>query len=137
MSKTKSIRAEEINVKIEVNDDGDFIILPLGDETFIPRFYAMLDEIQAVGGKAVEEIKSAEDIIGEMDIYTKFHEKLRDDVDLLFGEGTCRKVFGDILPSGHLQLDFFEKLLPFIQEYKQAQETKLTSKYSANRKGSA
>ena len=51
--------------KIEVNDDGEFISLPVADDNFVVRFYRLMDGI----GERAKEIGSEipEDITGKIE----------------------------------------------------------------------
>ena len=56
-------------------------------------------------------------------------------LDLLFGEGCCRKVFGNIVPDDLLIMDFLEQLTPVIEDLGRERNKKLSGKYSRGRKG--
>ena len=56
-------------------------------------------------------------------------------VDGLLGEGTCRKVFGDIVPSVDLYVDFINQLAPYFEKYGKERQKKLMQKYNPNRRG--
>lgn len=119
--------------RIEVNDAGEYITLPVGDDSFIQRFTSMMDEIQ----KQAEKLKMDEqDILGSMANLVAVDESIKEKIESLFGEGTCRKVFGDILPGIDMFLEFFEQLLPFIEEHQKSRTEKM-NKYSASRAGSS
>ncbi len=51
------------------------------------------------------------------------------------GEGTCRKVFGDIVPSVDLYVDFINQLAPYFEKYGKERQKKLMQKYNPNRRG--
>lgn len=119
--------------KIEVNDEGEYIILPVGDDSFIKRFYEIMDELQA---KAAGIEMNDEDILGSINAVVDIDEKLRIKVDELIGEGTCRKVFGDMLPGLDMFIEFFAAILPFLEEHQKARIEKM-NKYSAGRVGSS
>lgn len=123
--------------KIEVNDDGEFILLPVSDDGFVVRFYKLMDQIS---GQAEElEKQETADITGQLDLVEKIvaiERKTKQDVEDLFGEGTCRKVFGEILPSMDLFVEFFGSILPFFEEYKKERMRKM-GKYGADRTGSS
>lgn len=123
--------------KIEVNDDGEFILLPVADDGFVVQFYHLMDEIKAEAENIPEGNK--EDIAGTLSSVEKVVEiekETKRKVDELFGEGTCRKVFGSILPSVDLFVEFFGAILPFFEEYKHSRAEKL-KKYGAQRTGSS
>lgn len=119
--------------RIEVNDAGEYIILPVGDDSFIQRFVSMMDEIQVqTEATAMDE----QDILGTMTKLVAVDEDVKKKIESLFGEGTCKKVFGDILPGIDMFMEFFEQLLPFIDEHQKSRIEKM-NKYSASRAGSS
>ena len=71
-----------------------------------------------------------------MEKFVAVEKETKREVDELFGDGTCRKVFGDILPSMDLFVEFFGSLLPFFEEYKQDRMRRM-GKYGAERTGSS
>ena len=56
-------------------------------------------------------------------------------MDEVFGEGCCRKVFGNIIPDELPIMDFFEQMTPIMQRMAAERGEKLKTKYSRNRKG--
>ncbi len=127
-----SIRVSSGTKKIEVNDDGEFILLPLGDDGFTRGFYNLLNDFQ----KRAEAVKlTDEDITGSMDQIVKLNAEIAEKVDGLFGNGTCKKVFGDITPGIDMILDFFFQLLPFFEDAAKKRAERM-NKYNAGRAGS-
>ena len=120
--------------RIEVNDDGDCITIPVGDDSFLRGFYEALDDIQ----KAAASVKiDGDDILVAMDTVIDFDRQTSEKVDGLFGEGTCRKVFGDgVLPGLEMILEFFAAVVPYLEEYRKDRAAAL-GKYSAARRGSS
>lgn len=101
--------------RIEVNDEGEYILLPVGDDQFLRNFYALVDEAQK---KAAEIQTDSNDILGSMDVIVAFDKYMMERVDGLFGAETCHKVFGNILPGVEMFLEFFTLLTPYLEEYK-------------------
>lgn len=137
------IRVQSAVKKIEVNDNGEYISLNLGDSSFPERFFAMVDNIQKrAGDLQAQAAEIAEKCGSESEaavkaaasLYREFHQDIANEVDAMFGPKTCRKVFGDIVPSFEMFEDFFNQLVPYIQEYGRERAAKL-SKYSAARTG--
>lgn len=60
----------------------------------------------------------------------------RDMVDEVFGEGTCRKCYGDILPSLEMHIQLFDALKPYFEEEAQRRRQKM-NRYNAGRTGNA
>lgn len=129
--------------KIEVNDDGEYIVLNFGDQDFPNRFFSMLDRVQARADSATEEEKSIRDQFEEdsqeftramFSFNCDLHRYIMSEIDALFGAETCRKVFGDIVPGLELFEDFFNQLMPYFEQYGEERAKKL-SKYGPGRIG--
>lgn len=129
--------------RIEVNDNGDYIVLDFGDNSLPDRFFAMVDRVQE---RAKESVPEAEKIETEYEkgseayiragaaLMRKVHENIMAEVDGFFGPGTCKKVFGDIVPGIELYDDFFNQLTPYFEQAAKERAQRM-SKYSASRTG--
>ncbi len=129
--------------KIEVNDSGDYITLNFSDHSFPERFFSMLDKVQAMTAEAEPEEAAIREQYeaGSLELMraltaldVEIHKAISAEVDGLFGPGTCRKVFGDIVPGVELYDDFFSQLMPYFEEFGKEQKQRM-SKYSAARTG--
>lgn len=133
--------------RIEVNDNGDYITLSLNDNDFLNRFFdlyengkRMADEYTAREKDIREKYSGSggnvqDGIVKEVfALYSEAGEAMRQEVDKLFGEGTCKKVFGDITPTFDLYLDFFDQITPYLHEFAKEKAQRM-SKYSASRTG--
>ena len=105
----------------------------------------VLDDVGGVGGRGVggvaggalnQPLSLAAAVLLLIALYSTAGDDMAAEVDKLFGEGTCKKVFGDIAPGFDLFLDFFEQLTPYLQEFSR-ERTQCMSKYSADRIGNA
>lgn len=127
-------------VKIEVNDEGETIILNFGDQSFPGRYYDMLSRVQEKISGMEEEAKALDQTATDQAIREKvtFTENickyLVSEVDGLFGQETCRKVFGDIVPAPEYILEFLEALTPYFEK-EVAKRQEKRAKYSASRTG--
>lgn len=131
----EKIRVNIEKIELEVNDNGDIIVLPVSDERFIQRMYDFTQGVQ----KKSEEIsfidKKNTEALVKADI--ELHEYIKSEFITLFGEGSYEKVFGeDIVVGAEYVLDFIGQCTPFIESYLEKRNKKL-SKYSANRTGSS
>lgn len=129
--------------RIKVNVDGDYIEVSVNDSTFFDRF---ADLLVWIGDKEKEleqygETHKADDL-KDMEIVqelvrkrTETYQECCRRLDMLFGEGCCRKVFGNIVPDDLLIMDFLEQLTPVIEELGRERNKKLSGKYSRGRKG--
>lgn len=129
--------------RIEVNDDGDYILLNLSDSSFPDRFFSMVDRVQEKAAAAEARAKELEQqcehgseamLRASASLYRELHEAVAEEVDTLFGPETCRKVFGDIVPGIELFDDFFSQLMPYFEEFGKERARRM-SKYSAARTG--
>lgn len=129
--------------RIEVNDNGDYIVLDFSDNSVPDRFFSMIDRVQEHGDACTKELEkiSSEHKEGS-ESYTraaasllrKVHEKIMGEVDGFFGPNTCKKVFGDIVPGIELYDDFFTQLMPYFEQAGKERAQRM-SKYSAARTG--
>lgn len=135
------IRIQRNVKRIEVNDNGDVLELDFDDLNLPYRFYAMIKKFETDREKFTKDL--AEKIKGmpDKDAAAAFVEAerelnvyMRDAIDEVFGEGTCRKVYGDILPSVEMHMKFFDALRPFFEDEAQRRKAKM-GKYSSRRMG--
>lgn len=129
-------------VVIEVNDAGESITLPFGDQQFPTRFFALLEDFN---GKQAEYEQRANEIDtsnkSELEkakhgtaLNLEIHQYFKKEIDRIFGAETCRKVFGEIVPGIELYADFFNQLTPYFEKYAKERAAKV-QKYSAKRNG--
>lgn len=130
---------EKISLKrgitVEVNDNGDTIELNLEDQKFVDRFYQLIGKLDEVK-KNVNEANVRQMSDGDKLQYLIGQtEEILTEIDGIFGEGCCRKVFGDIVPNPYLIAEFFEQMTPIIEKYMQERKKKINEKYSRQRRG--
>ena len=136
-----SIRVERKDKRVEVNDQGDYIILPFGDQAFVPALLNMMNDFEAhveQHRKRVEELASlpddnAEKVADMVQINLDVCSVLAAGVDRLFGDGSCVKIFGVNVPSLFAFADFFDQLAPIIRAFSDkeaAARVKRVRKYS-------
>ena len=145
MSKN-SFRVSTGAKKIEVNDDGDYITLNLSDQSFLPRLASIIDTFNAkfpeyeARAKEIDEMaaETKEQRFYNMKLAAEYnesvHRELIREVDAVFGDDVCRKVFGPIVPSTEMFVEFFEKLTPYIEKFSRERVEKM-SNYNPNRTG--
>ena len=121
-------------IVVEVNDNGDTITVNAEDQYFIEKFLGLNEKLDGIAKMDTKELekKSEREQIGVMIETTK---EIMAEIDGLFGENACKKVFGDIVPSPYLIADFFEQLTPIAEQYMDERQKKIASKYNRNRKG--
>ena len=128
-------RTELINKEIEVNDNGETIVVNVEDQNFIDRFYGLIGRLDEITKEMDSEaVKGLEERMQVRKMIERTKE-LMTDIDGMFGAECCRKVFGDIVPSPYIIADFFEKLTPIAEEYMDERQKTISKKYNNNRKG--
>lgn len=129
--------------RIKVNEAGEYIELSVNDSTFFDRFADLLvwigdkeKELEQYG--EAHKADTLEDTGVIREIVRKRTETYREccqRLDLLFGEGCCWKVFGNIVPDDLLIMDFLEQLTPAIEALGKERNKRLSTKYGRSRKG--
>ena len=139
----EKIRLQRNIKRIEVNDDGEFITLDFDDLNLPYKFYGMIKRFEKdraeFAAELAEKLKngSAEENAAELiAAERRLNLYLLDAVDEVFGKGTCRKVYGDILPPVEMHLQFFDALRPYFEDEAKRRQAKM-SKYNAGRMGNA
>lgn len=128
-----SIRVKS-SLRINVNDEGGVILIPVEDTQFIEDFYNLLDAFSQASRNIRSKIAGKNDA----DIVKPVAEEMRNmmtQLDNLFGEGCCQKVFGNIVPTPYIMADFFDQMVPILNKYANDRQTKIAEKYSKNRRG--
>lgn len=133
---------------IEVNDNGDYISIPISDTTFYERFGNILKYFDSKQADIEQQAKELADkhqgkadndtevIVDTVKMYSELCKEVCSELDKLFGDGCCRKVFvGVESPSIELIGDFFEQITPLLQKYADERNAKFNMKYSRKRKG--
>lgn len=135
MAENAKIRINVEVVNLEVNDNGDTIVLPVSDERLIQRLYAFIDNISKRANE-MQELKDV-DIVTVVNKDVSFHEFLHDEFNTLFGENAYEKVFGnDVVVGAEYILEFLDQVVPYITKHSANRSAKL-NKYNANRVGSS
>jgi hypothetical protein len=79
--------------------------------------------------------KNTENDREALKIITEKTKILMSVIDDMFGEDACKKIFGNIVPSGFAIAEFVEQLVPIFDNYTNTRQKKISGKYSRNRKG--
>lgn len=130
----------EIRIKsgidVKVNDQGDTIKIRTDDAVFIQGFYDLVDTIQNIKNNLQGEMEGKSER-EKISVTIKHNREVMNGIDALFGDETCRKVFGDIVPSTYLLADFFHQLIPIVEQYANERKKEIEKKYNNNRRGAA
>ena len=133
---------------VTINEAGDTAAISINDPTFIDRFTEFMDWFSKTGDELsahVEEVERNHTVEGEeVDLKgltlishkrVELCKQARDRIDDLFGEGTCKKVFGVDVPDEVCIMDFTEAMIPFINAAFEERGQHINRKYSRDRKG--
>lgn len=140
-----SIKVDSGIRKIGVNDAGDYIELSVTDVRLLDRFSSLVEWFSAKQEELArfdEDFKArhagdtddTEAVIEAIHKRTEVFRETCKQIDDVFGEGCCRKVFGDIIPDELPLMDFFGQMTPVMQRMAMERGEKLKTKYSRNRK---
>lgn len=137
METEKMIRSEVDVLRLEVNDEGEYIMISADDATMFDRFAAGIRHIVELSDETAAKIEAIEKqykgrtgfdadmekviaISGENVNFSKEAVKTVDDI---FGEDTVKKVFRsaynhipNFLPSINLITEFFEQVTPYMEK---------------------
>lgn len=128
------MRKNAQRIKIELNDEGDHIVISTGDNTFFDRFTAgflqIADEAASLPGiyygikkkYGCMQGRSIDKIVDKAKVDAEFSEKAIKIIDNIFGKGTLKKYFRqlyeeipDFLPDAECFADFFKKISPVME----------------------
>lgn len=133
VTKIEKIRVNS-GIKIEVNDDGDTITIPVEDMMFMDGFYGMIDKFTDASTRLSN--LQTDDTREQLSAVIEECKMVTQEIDTLFGADCCKKVFGDIVPSPYVVMDFFDKIVPIIGKYANERQDRIAQKYNRNRQGS-
>ncbi len=130
----EKIRIQRNIKRIEVNDDGEYITLDFNDQSLPYRFVQTMKDIYAKHAEFEKKISDSDNLYSIIELEHDINLYFKEKIDQLLGEDTCRKVYGDILPSIEMHNDLLNQLVPYFEEYTKARREKM-NKYSAERVG--
>lgn len=123
-------------IEIGVNDNGDSIFIDAENMEWVRKYdelientTAIADRLDAVDSKNMTDVE-------QLDVVIEAMREIMAEIDKMFGENTCKKVFGDIVPMPTAVVEFFDLLSPIIEKYATAKRERIEKKYSTNRRGS-
>ena len=127
-------RTSASNITLNVNDNGDVVVLKVSDEGWIGRF---MDYLKAIEKQSKAHADNAGDDT-EKNIYESvaLAQECKDGFDAVFGDGAYMAVFGMELVGVEYVVEFIEACMPYVEKRLEKRNS-LLSKYSANRSGGA
>ncbi len=148
MSEPVKISVAREEKRIQVNDQGEFIIIPLGDQAFMAE---LLELVQSFSGME-SSYQAGLDKINAMPTSTQAEQvdrcaaackfnadtcrNLMEKIDQLFKDDVCRKVFGPGIPGLFEFAQFFRQLAPIVkkaQEERTAHVRKYIDRYQSRK----
>lgn len=137
MEKEKFAGSDVDILRLEVNGDGECIVLSADDTALFDRFASGLMHIAEMSDATAKKIGEIEKQYDGQEGYradmdraiaisrenVAFSKETVEVVDGIFGEGTVKKVFRDtykvipdFLPSASLFTNFFEQITPYMEK---------------------
>lgn len=133
------IRANTGTVDIDVNDNGDKISFSLSDNDFMKRisvffewFFGAQKEIENFSKKEISDIEDFNLLVNAQEDLSK---QAMAQLDVLFGDETSKKIFGEISPTFDCVADAIFQLFQEIEEIRKKHNQSLMARYNNNRKG--
>lgn len=143
-----SVRFESSVKKIEVNDNGEYVTIDTGDNSFYENFKGLQNWLEAEGKRIREREKErdearnnggisiVDDASSVIDEFVNISKEMNKKIDALFGEGALRKAFPDTKsPTLDRGMEFVSAMIPFVEEFIGERNKQIGNKYNANRKG--
>ena len=147
--------------EIEVNDSGDSIQIPVNDTAFYKRFVEALKRIEEKqaeidrrskelsekypekepgDGREEKQEKDSEinmEMFGDaLGLYSEVCRETCLEIDSIFGEGCCSKVFPGVKEPGiDMIMGFFEQILPIMEKFMDEKKKNMIQKYGKKRRG--
>lgn len=132
MEKLNEIKS---GTEVQVNDKGDTIICNFGTQEFYADFTDLVNNLEKIKKYVSgEEFKNKPER-EQLQLMIGKTKEIMKDIDRVFGESTCQKVFGEITPNPILITDFFDQIIPIAQRYANGRNKELWEKYSRERNG--
>lgn len=146
MSENARITVNSGVKKIQVNDEGECILLPVGDQAFMSELLTLMQDLETIStqqadraaeidkmpeGTQKEDVEKAAAVAASN---LEICNKIKTRVDETFHDEVCRKVFGNITPSILAFSEFFDQLGAIISEYmgeRKAESQRRIAKYTA------
>lgn len=138
----EKIRVAKAIKRIEVNDAGEYIEFNIADPEWMEGYVelseffdskkAVINELQTISQKDEDDISNLKKLAQErLDMCKTIASK----IDKLFGDKASIKIFGTNIPDEFAIYDFFDQIVPYIEQAKNERKNLIDSKYNNSRKG--
>lgn len=136
MKKVKTQRTVRL-IKVELNDIGDYIEVPVGNDDFFDCFAAGCKQIDGLAKGCCNKLRKIEKKYGKQDdleadlkkieetakVKMQFSKNVTSIIDNIFGEETVRKYFHkfyeedpDFMPNVECFTDFLNQITPVMKK---------------------
>lgn len=136
------IRANTGSVDIDVNDNGDKISFSISDNEFLKKlstffewFFSSKEEIEKLEMKKESESNEFKEFNLLISAQEGLSKQAIEKLDEFFGEGTSKKIFGDISPTFLCVVDIIFQLSEEIERIATEHNQSFENRYSRRRKG--
>lgn len=129
------IRANTGLANIEVNDSGEMITFYLTDNDFIKKFFDFVDWFRESGEKISGSEASDKDLVSIYEQQKNLSDTALDKLEDMFGEGTCKKIFGQMSPIYVCVVDVIAQIAEEVSRLVGEYNKDFVGKYSRGRKG--
>lgn len=117
--------------RVEINDSGDYIVIPMGDNTFPQRVIEFSKKAEDQYNILLEKEKELHG--SDVEIISNMRAGILLNVgqlfDGLFGDGSCKKVFGNLAPSMDIMVSFMEQIAPLVNKFATERQSEIEAKY--------
>ena len=129
--------------KICVNEaTGDYIALNPADAGLLDRWRLFADWFRKEGDRLQKELAKAadgkdesDDVMALIQKRTEYLTNCKKQLDMVFGEGSAYKIFGDIIPDEMMIAEVMNGMIPFIEQVTQERLNRFTvAQYNPNRR---
>lgn len=133
--------------KIAVKDeDGEVVTvlsINVADANTINKFVKVIDDLNNISERCKKDAAGFDDnakddmkqAVKVNDIRVKYLQEIVDSLDDLFGNGTIKNVFGDIIPDEMALVDFVENIVPVMNTLFGKRLEVNRKRFNPNRKG--
>lgn len=140
-----SLKVNSQAKKIKVNDNGEYIVLNLDDQRFLPDLLDLMNDFKRIAAENEDRVKvveampedteqeKMEKVAASAAVNLEVCKELSTRVDKTFRDCVCRKVFGDIVPSVASFAEFFDQIGALVKRFaeeQKAERDKRVQKYT-------
>lgn len=127
-------RTSARTVRIDVNDDGYIVEVPVSDDGWIKRFLDYAERMNTLNEKHM--IAAQEDESKSVMEAVMFAQEVKDGFTELFGHGAYEATFGCDIAGVEYVVEFLNYIMPYIEK-RVEDRNKILNKYSPYRIGGA